>query len=151
MGIRKLLAPMIVLTVTVAGLVAQERVPVFIKGAGADAGFTDPSKDRQDSVRDLTKRLEKSHVVRVVTNESDATTVIEVLDRATTLEMNLLGPQNKSSLSVRLKVGDYSTEFNGAAGSRGVITGYGAAASKIANQVESWVTANRERLASVKH
>jgi hypothetical protein len=151
MGIRTLLVSMIVAVVAVPGVMAQDRVPVFIKGAGADAGFTDPSKDRRDSVRDLTKHLEKSHVVRVVTNETEATAVIEVLDRATTREMNLLGPQNRSSLSVRLKVGDYSTEFNGAAGSRGLITGYGAAASKIADQFESWVTANRERLASVKH
>jgi len=128
-----------------------DRVPVFVKSAGTDSGFTDPSNTRQDSVKDLQKRFEKSKLVRLVPSESDAVAVVEVLDRATARETNLWGRQNKSSLSVRLHAGEYSTEFSGESGSKGVMTGYGAAASKVADQVESWIKENRERLMSVKH
>jgi hypothetical protein len=134
----------------VASAGAQDRVPVFVKSVGADQGFTDPSKDRQDSVKDLTERIERSRVVRVVASEREATAVIEVLDRATTLHTNLLGPQNKSSLIVRLKARDYSTEFTGVSGAKAMLTGYASAASSVVDQLEAWVTSNRDRLETVK-
>jgi hypothetical protein len=144
----------IVATVLSATFAAQERaadrVPVFVKSAGNDSGFTDPSKDRQDSVKDLQRRLEKSKVVQLVPAENDAVAVIEILDRTTTRETNLWGRQNKSSLVVRLHAGDYSTEFSGESGSKGVMTGYGAAASRVADQVESWIKENRERLITAR-
>jgi hypothetical protein len=141
-------------TVLAANFAAQERptdrVPVFVKSAGTDGGFTDPSKNRQDSMKDLQKRLEKSKVVRLVPSESEAVAIIEVLDRTTTRETNLWGRQNRSSVAVRLHAGDYSTEFSGESGSKGVMTGYGAAAAKVADQVESWIRENRERLMAAK-
>jgi len=129
---------------------AQDRVPIFVKSAGARSGFTDPSQDRLDSVRDLARRLAHSPVFRVVESESDATTVIEVLDRGTTLHTNLLGPQNASSVTVRLKVRDYSTDFTGVSGPKAMLTGYGAAASNVVGQLEAWVKSNRDRLAAAK-
>lgn len=125
-------------------------MPVYVRSSGAADGFTDPSKDRQDSVKDLAKRLDKSRLVRVVESESDAAAVVEVLSRGTTRETNLLGRQNKSALTVRLTAGDYSVEFTGASGSKGLLTGYGAAAGKVVDQLNAWVEANRERLMSVK-
>jgi hypothetical protein len=136
----------VLVSLLTAATAAQDRVPVFVKGVGAERGFTDPSNDRQDSVKDLITRLESSRVVRVVTSEGEATAVIEVLDRATTLHTNLLGPQNKSSVTVRLKARDYSTEFTGASGSMAMMTGYRAAASSVVGQLEAWVKSNRERL-----
>src|SRR5438046_1369776 len=85
-----------------------ERVPVFVKSVAAAEGFTDPSKDRQDSVKDLLNRLRDSEFVRVVQSETDAVAVLEVLDRATKREVNFWGAQNKSLLAVRLTAGDYS-------------------------------------------
>jgi hypothetical protein len=54
--------------------------------------------------------------------------------------------QNKSVLFVRMKLGDYSTEFSGVSGSKGMMTGYGDAANKVVQQVEKWVEANRAKL-----
>jgi hypothetical protein len=129
---------------------AQDRIPIFVRSVGAQRGFTDPSQDRLDSVRDLSKRLAQSPTFRVVESEGEAATVIEVLDRGTTLHTNLLGPQNASSLTVRLRVRDYSTEFTGVSGPKAMLTGYGAAASSVVGQLETWVKSNRDRLAAAK-
>jgi hypothetical protein len=128
----------------------QERIPVFVKAAGAVGGFTDPSKDRQNSTKDLLRNLKNSDSVRVVESEKDALAVLEVLDRDTKRETNLWGRQNRSYLAVRLTAGEYSVEFKGESGSKGVFTGYGAAAAKVAKQMEAWVKANRERLLALK-
>ena len=138
-------------TVTpVAVASAQEKVPVLVRGEAASEGFTDPSKDRQDSVKDLLKKLKDSRPVRVVSSEDEAVAILEVLDRETRRETNMWGRQNKSYLTVRLTIGDYSTEFEGESGSKGIMKGYGAAAGKIVDQLEAWVDANRQRLLSTK-
>lgn len=138
-----------------AVVMAQERIPVFLKAAGADSGFTDPSKDRQDSVNDLMKKLRDSKSVRLVESEADAVAVLEVLDRETKRETNgwtaFSGQrQNKSYLTVRLTVGEYSTEFTGESGSKGMLKGYGAAAGKVVDQLEKWVEANRSKLSRAR-
>jgi hypothetical protein len=51
--------------------IAAHKVPVFVKsGAGAD-GFSDPSKGRADSVKDLLNNLKDSKVVSVAKSEGD--------------------------------------------------------------------------------
>ena len=60
---------------------------------------------------------------------------------------NLWGQQNKSTLLVRVTAGEYSAEFEGESGSKGLMTGYGAAAGKVVQQLEAWVDANRSKLA----
>lgn len=129
---------------------AQDKIPVFVKSAATAGGFTDPSKDRQDSVKDLLKKLKESKSVKPVNSEEEAVVILEVLDRETKRESNLFGRQNKSYLTVRLTAGEYSTEFTGESGSKGVLKGYGAAAGKVIDQLEAWVKLNRERLLSVK-
>jgi hypothetical protein len=124
----------------------QEKIPVFVKSGAATDGFTDPSKDRQDSVKDLLKKLKDSKVLAPVQSEEQAVVVLEVLDRETKRETNFWGRQNKSYLTVRLTAGEYSTEFTGESGSKGVLKGYGAAAGKVVDQLEDWAKANRERL-----
>ena len=120
-------------------------------------GFTDPSKDRQDSIKDVEKKVKDSKTLMLVDKGEDAVIVIEVLGRETKREVNgwtaLSGAaQNKSSLSVRMRVGDFKTEFSGESGSKGMMKGYGAAANKIVKQVEEWVKVNRDKLpAKSKH
>jgi hypothetical protein len=140
----------ILLTATI-GSAQGDKVAVFVKGAGQSGGFTDPSKTRQDSLKDLQKKVKDSHELRLVDSEADATIVLEVLDRETKRENTLLfGRQNKSSLTVKLSAGEFSTEFSGESGSTGLMTGYGKAAGKIVDQVDSWVKNNREALSAVK-
>src|SRR4051794_29244889 len=109
-------------SVVLAAQKPQQKVPVFVKSA-TSSGFTDPSKDRQDSVNDIRKRLKDSDWVQPVDSESDAVAVLEVLDRETKRETNVFGRQNKSYLTVRLAAGDYSTEFTGESGSKGMLKG----------------------------
>ena len=47
---------------TMAAEAPKERIPVFIKGSQAD-GFTDPSKDRQDSIKDLAKLFVEQRII----------------------------------------------------------------------------------------
>ena len=127
---------------------------VFVRTTTSE-GFTDPSKDRQDSAKDLVKKLKDSKVLRPVEDEADAVAVLEVLDRRTNREVNgwsaLSGAaQNKSALTVKLTAGTFSAEFTGESGSKGMMKGYGAAAGKVVDQVEAWVKVNRERLLSLK-
>jgi hypothetical protein len=127
------------------------RVPVFVRSAADTDGFTDPSKARQDSLKDLLKQLRDSDIVAPVATEAEAVAVLEVLDRSTRREANwntaLSGwKQNISVLTVRLTAGEYSTEFTGESRSKGVLTGYGHAADKVVQQLDAWVNANRSRL-----
>lgn len=142
-------------TILLASQKAQDRIPVFVKSGTTAGGFTDPSKDRQDSMNDLVKKLKDSKSVRSVDSEEEAVAILEVLDRETKRESNintaLFGSrQNKSYLTVRLTAGEYSAEFTGESGSKGVLKGYGAAAGKVVKQLEDWVKVNRDRLLALK-
>jgi hypothetical protein len=128
----------------------QDRIPVFVRSGGDAAGFTDPSKTRQDSRKDLLRKLKDSKSIVLVESENDALAVLEVLDRDTKRETNVWGRQNKSYLAVRLTAGEYSVEFTGESGSSGALTGYGAAAGKVVKQLEAWVNANHDRLLALK-
>ncbi len=126
------------------------RLGVFVRSTSSE-GFTDPSKDRQDSIKDLQKQIKDSDWVCPVESEADAVVVLEVLSRDTKRETNGWSAfngqrQNKSSVTVRLTAGTFSTEFTGESNSRGMMKGYGNAAGKVIKQVEEWVQANRARL-----
>lgn len=127
------------------------RIPLFIGNIGSASGFTDPSKDRKDSAKDLWRALSTSSAVRLVDQEQDAVILVEVLGRETTREVNgwtaLFGSaQNKSHLAVRLTVGEFSTEFSADGGSSGMLTAYAKAAGSIGDQIVKWVNDNRQRL-----
>ena len=150
-----LLISVITSTFLFASEQARDRIPVFVKTGVTAGGFTDPSKDRQDSMKDLVKKLKDSKSVRLVNSEEEAILMLEVLDRETKRESNLNtalfgSRQNKSYLAVRLTAGEYSAEFTGESGSKGVLTGYGAAAGKVVKQLEDWVKDNRDRLLTLK-
>ena len=127
------------------------RIPVFVRGGGSSSGFTDPSKDRGDSVKDLQKNIRDSKVLVLAESSDDAFIVLDVLHRETKKENNgwtaISGtPQNKSYVTVRLRAGDFETELTGESGSKGMLKGYGNAASKVVDQLEDWARENRERL-----
>jgi len=121
-----------------------------VRSAQTAGGFTGPSKDRQDSVKDLLKELKDSNSLRAVESEKEALVVLEVLERETKRETNIWGRQNKSNLTVRLTAGEYSAELAGESGSKGVLKGYGAAAGRVVKQVEAWVNTNRDKLLALK-
>ena len=130
------------------------KVPIFVKSGAAASGFTDPSKDRQDSARDLCDKIRDSKWVRVADSEQSALVVLEVLRRETRQASNTgwrsFGPpQSKSLLMVRLTAGEFSTDFSGESTSVGELTSYGAAAGKVVKQLEEWVKANKEQLAAI--
>jgi len=128
------------------------KVPIFVKSGAAASGFTDPSKDRQDSVKDLCNKIKDSKLVRVADSELDAVAVLEVLGRENKQETkgwaSAFGapPRSKSLLLVRSTAGEYSTDFSGESTSIGELTSYSAAAGKVVKQLEEWVKANREHL-----
>ena len=126
------------------------KIPVFVKAAATAGGFSDPSKERQDSVKDIQEKVRGSKVIAMAQSENEAVVIVEVLARSTRRETNFWGRQNKSRLEVRLTAGEYSTEFGADGGSAGVFTGYGKAAGSIVKQMEKWVGENRERLLALK-
>jgi hypothetical protein len=147
------LAVLCVASFAATTLLAHEKpgqVPIFVRTAQSAGGFTDPSKDRKDSVKDLQQKLIDSKTLGLARTEDAAWAVIEVLDRETKRETNLMGRQNKSTLTVRLVAGEFSSEFEGESGSKGVLKGYGAAAGKVVKQVEEWVSANRAQLEALQ-
>ncbi|HEY3383584.1 MAG TPA: hypothetical protein VGK32_17605 [Vicinamibacterales bacterium] len=94
----------------------------------------------------MESKIENSKVLFLAESEADAVIVLDVLGRETNREVNVWGRQNKSVLTVRLTVGEYSTEFSGDGGSSGIFTGYAAAAGKVVKQIEKWAKANTEQL-----
>ena len=139
----------------VASQTPQDKIPVFVRSVSTVGGFTDPSKAREDSVKDLKKKLKDSKLVSLTESETDALVALEVLTRETQRESNLgtglFGSrQNRSYLAVRLTAGEYTTEFEGQSGSKGVLTGYGAAAGNVVKQLEAWLRSNRDQLLALK-
>jgi hypothetical protein len=80
---------------------------VFVRSAQSASGFTDPSKARQDSVKDLVKKLKDTKGMQAAESEAQAVILIEVLDRETKRETNMWGQQNKSYLTVRVTAGQF--------------------------------------------
>src|SRR4051812_38349988 len=59
-----------------------ERIPVYVRPVdGGDSGFTDPSKDRKDSAKDILGRIDEAKWIAPVASEAEATIILEVLDR----------------------------------------------------------------------
>jgi len=129
----------------------EDRVPVFVRSEQTVGGFTDPDKHRQDSVKDLQKKIKDSKTMVLVEAEKDAVMLVEVLGRETKRETNLWGQQNKSYVGIRLTAGEYHSEMTGESSSKGVMSGYGDAAGKIVKQLDAWVAANRDRLTALKN
>ena len=121
-------------------------VPLYLTTAGSGSGFTDPNKDRQDSMKDLTEALAKKKNIRLVATKDEAVIVVEVAARGVREDSGsyskMFGGKNEvKAVQVRLMVGEFATELTGesAGGGFGGGPGRGAwkkAAYKVADQIE---------------
>ena len=64
------------------------KVPVFVTSESEAQGFTDPSKDRQDSIKDIEKKVRDSETLALVTKKEDALVLLEVIGRDTNRKVN---------------------------------------------------------------
>jgi hypothetical protein len=113
------------------------KVPIFVTASQVADGFTDPSEDRRDSVKDLLLYLKRSKQVVPVETAARAVLVLEVIGRE---HQRTRGKE----VTVRLTAGTFSAHLTG--DSR---NSYLTAARDIAKQVDQWVKANRQRLEQV--
>jgi len=139
-----------------------EPIKVYIFTAQNSGGFTDEDySQRIHSVHDLTNTLGKKKVIRLVHTESEADVSLEVLGRgyeetgSETTYQNPLGGLTTSNdaiaaVRVGLKAGIYSTMIVGTA-PPGTIRTWWFAAAVAANDIESWVKANHDRLIAQRH
>ncbi len=125
----------------------------YVTSAGATNGFTDPNKDNRDTVEDLVKKLKGKKMVSVVQSQEEAKVVVVVMNR----ELSSGGhgglwTANARDVTVRIKLLVDGVEADMSASSEKAQIGsggaWGRAASKLANQIEDWVKANRARLMS---
>ena len=128
---------------------ATSAIPVFVTSAGAAAGFTDPNKDNQDTMKDLRNSLKGRKGLVVVGRQEDAAIVLTVLGRERAkVTSSFFGPGRDVDLKVKFQYREIETEMSASA-LGGLATTGGAwkkAAGKIADQVEDWVKANRAKL-----
>jgi len=131
-------------------------VPLFLTTPAAAGGFTDPNKERADSMKDLAEALGSKKNIRLVAAKEDAKIVIEVTDRGVREDSGkytkAFGGKNEvKRVHVKLSVGEFSTDLAGesAGGGFGGGPGRGAwkkASYKVADQIENWIEENRGQL-----
>jgi hypothetical protein len=139
---------------------AQAPILVFVTSAGTANGFTDPSKDNRDTVKDLRESLSKFKAdVRLVETRDEAQIVLTVQDREFGQARGGLAIGSAESrdykIRVKFQAGAQETELVAVAASDPQLapfTGgaWSKAAGKIAKQVREWAIANRAQLAAPK-
>lgn len=152
-----LLATALTLSATFAFAdVGPAAVPVFLTTGSTSAGFTDPDKSRQDSMKDFTEALNGKKSIHLVATKEEAVIVLEVLGRSVREDSGgfskAFGGKNEvKNVRVKLTVGDFASELSGesAGGGFGGGPGRGAwkkAAYRLADQVDKWVKDNQAQL-----
>jgi len=125
-------------------------VRVFVTSSGALNGMTDPSKDNQDTVKDLRDSLKGRKGIALAESRDDAVIVLTVMGRETAQVTAALfgGAARDRMIRVKFVAGELETEMTASAqgGTLGSGGAWGKAAGKIAKQVEEWVAANRAKL-----
>ena len=129
---------------------SSDAVPVFITSAGAMNGFTDPSKDNQDTVKDLWNAMKEYKALKRAEDRDSATIILVVQGRETAqVTAGFLGaPARDRILRTKFIVKDLETEMTASAqgGTLGSGGAWGKAAGKVMKQVNEWVIANRSKL-----
>lgn len=128
-------------------------VPLFLTTPAAAGGFTDPNKERTDTMKDLTEALRGKKNIRLVATREEAKVVIEVLDRKVredsgTMTRMMGGKHEVKRINLKLSVGEYSTDLQAeSAGGKFSMSGaWKQAAGKAAGLVEKWVEENRAQI-----
>lgn len=125
-------------------------IPIFVTSAGALGGFTDPSKENQDTVKDLRNSLRGRKSIVLVEKREEAMIVLVVMGREKAqVTAGLLGGSARDvMLRVKFIIADVETEMTASAQGGTLSSGgaWGRAAGKIAGQVEDWIKANRAKL-----
>jgi len=137
--------------VAVASVQAQtpppERTPVFVTSIGAARGFTDPSKDNTDTVKDLQESIRDQKLLVLVDHAEEAVIVLTVIGRETAgVTAGFMGNAARDRIiRVKFKSGELETDLTAAAqgGTIGSGGSWGKAAKKIGKQVNDWVKDNR--------
>src|SRR5688572_16213184 len=91
------------LALVAAPAIAQpSRVPVFVTSIGAQGGFTDPSKDNRDTVKDLKDDIQGKRRLMLAESREDALIVLEVVGRETAgVTASLFGSARDRMIRVR--------------------------------------------------
>jgi hypothetical protein len=127
----------------------EQTVTVYVTSAGAKDGFTDPSKDNRDSVKDLRDSLNGRKGIRLTDARADAQIVLTVQQRETAgVTVGFFANGRDRIMHVHFEAATVDTDLTasvmgGLAGSGGA---WGKAAGKIAKQVEEWVKENGKAL-----
>jgi hypothetical protein len=114
------------------------RIHVFTRGT--TGGFLDKDSHKRDEIlSELKAKLAAKPTLSVVEDKESADVLVEVIGQE----------HYRSETTVKLTVGDYSTEITKK--SRGLVGGGGIGATgwvagQIANAVETWVKDNRDKL-----
>jgi len=126
-------------------------IPFFVTTAGTSSGFTDPSKDNADTLRDLVGYLRNKKTLKLVAAREQARVVVVVMNR----ELSSGGhgglfSGNARDVTVRIKllVDGAEADMSASAEKAQIGSGgaWGRAAKKLANQIENWVKANHAKL-----
>src|SRR4051812_42697629 len=110
------------LTIVAASIVPAQpapadRVKVYVTSVGASAGFTDPSKDNRDTVKDLRDEIRDRKSLVVAESREDAQIVLTVLGRETAgVAAGVLGgPARDRTIRVKFEAGEIQTELTASA------------------------------------
>jgi len=133
-----------------------QKIPVWVKAAGASDRFTSPDKKLSDSVRDIQNRIKSSKTLSQAPTEQDSLVTLEVLFRgvqtvdATGID-RLGGTKkiDKTMLIVRLIAEEYEQEFT-EEGNADSIIAWREAARAVVNNTERWVKDNRNELIKIQ-
>lgn len=128
---------------------APPRVRVFVTSIGAQDGFTDPSKDNRDTVKNLKDDIRGTRDLELAESPDDAAIVLTVLGRETAAyTAGFFGPARDRMILVKFAAGEIATELRASAQGGTLASGgaWSKASGKIVDQVVDWVKANRSRL-----
>jgi hypothetical protein len=142
--------------IPIAAVASEPPVKVFVTSAGTQNGFTDPSKDNADTVKDLRNAIRDQKSLALAESTDDAAIVLTVLSRETAGMTagigSVFGAPMARDRAIRVKFAcqDIETELTASAQGGTISSGgaWGKAAKKIAKQVETWVTLNRAKLSA---
>jgi hypothetical protein len=134
-----------------AGLSAAQRQPtavtVYVTSVGAVNGFTDPSTENQETVKDLREKIHEHKGLRLTDVREQATIVLVAERSLGGFHFALSGAHKDHTVKAKALVQGTEIDLAATAGG-GYATQHpwGSAAGKVVDQLDKWVVANRAKL-----